>query len=405
MVSRYLEPPGDQRIRQETDARALVRVARPGANDRVYSATRLATLVESLSREGVSAADALRGTHVAPQALFTPGTRVSLNQLIAACRNAIRLSRDPHFAFRAGSRSHVTTVGMFGFALLSSVTFRQAIGVALQYHQLAAPLCDFSFSQGHERGNWTLHPLAHPDINAALSRFLVEFELAAGFTLARDIMGSSFACRAVRVAFEPPRDASVYRGMFGCAVLFGQRESQLVFDATWLHRAPQLGNAITHAEVVKLCDVLMDEMRLRMGLSGRVREVLLLNVMRQMSLEEVANRLHLTARTLRRRLREEQTSFRALVDDLRMRLAIRYLRETDLTTQALAHSLGFSDDAAFRHAFRRWTKASPLEYRSRLRGREALAPSAALEDAMSDAMETPPGRVQGRPHGRRSVPG
>ena len=379
-------------------------MARPGANDRVYSATRLATLVESLSREGVSVTDALHGTQVSPKALFTPGTRVSLNQLIEACRNAIRLSRDPHFAFRAGSRSHVTTVGMFGFALLSSVTFRQAICVALQYHQLAAPLCEFSFSERHGRGNWTLHPVPHPDINPALNRFLVEFELAAGFTLARDIMGSSFACSVVRVRFEPPRDAPLYRGMFGCAVLFGQRENQLVFDATWLDRAPQLGNAITHAEVVKLCDVLMDEMRLRMGLSGKVREVLLLNVMKQMSLEQVASQLHLTARTLRRRLRQEKTSFRELVDDLRMRLAIRYLRETDLTTQALAHSLGFSDDAAFRHAFRRWTNASPLEYRSRLRGRGALAPSAALADAMSDATEIPPRRVQGRSHGPRSVP-
>jgi AraC-like DNA-binding protein len=66
---------------------------------------------------------------------------------------------------------------------------------------------------------------------------------------------------------------------------------------------------------------------------------------------------------LRRKLREEKTSFRNVVDELRMQMAIRYLRDTDLTVEDIAESLGFSDAANFRHAFRRWTNAAPGQFR------------------------------------------
>jgi AraC-like DNA-binding protein len=72
----------------------------------------------------------------------------------------------------------------------------------------------------------------------------------------------------------------------------------------------------------------------------------------------------MSARTLRRKLREEDTSFRQLVDELRRDFALRYLRDTDLTVEEIAETLGFSDAANFRHAFRRWTNTAPYEFRS-----------------------------------------
>jgi Helix-turn-helix domain len=71
----------------------------------------------------------------------------------------------------------------------------------------------------------------------------------------------------------------------------------------------------------------------------------------------------MSARTLRRKLREEKTSFRKLVDELHMEMAIRYLRETDLTVEHISELLGFSDVANLRQAFRRWTKAAPHKFR------------------------------------------
>jgi len=107
----------------------------------------------------------------------------------------------------------------------------------------------------------------------------------------------------------------------------------------------------------------MEDLELRIGLAGKVRQLLLSNLMRPVSFSDVASNLNMSVRTLRRKLREEKTSFRNLVDELRMEMAIKYLRETDLTVKHISGSLGFSDVANFRQAFRRWTKAAPHKFR------------------------------------------
>ena len=68
-------------------------------------------------------------------------------------------------------------------------------------------------------------------------------------------------------------------------------------------------------------------------------------------------------RTLKRRLHEQGTSYRKIVNELRAQIAIRYLRETDLTIEDIASCLGYSEATNFRQAFRRWTKATPQQFR------------------------------------------
>lgn len=292
---------------------------------------------------------------------------MSCSDMLAVYRNALALSRSSHFAFHAGLRCNVSTFGMFGLSLLSSSTFRKAIACALHYHRLAAPLCKFSFREERRRGFWSLQPVSELIADVQLDKFLVEFELAAGLTLARNIMGPGFSLTEVHVRSQTPGDALLLSRMFGCAVLFDQHENLLVFDSKWLDCAPQFENETTHAELLGICGGLMDDMRVRAGVSGMVRELLMRHATKRLSLEAVAADLQMSARTLRRNLRREQTSFRRLADDLKMRLATRYLDETELPVEELAHILGFSDVAGFRRAFRRWTTTAPAQYRSRSR--------------------------------------
>ncbi len=338
-----------------------------GPDEKIYPVAKLATIVDSLGAEGISPTDALSGVHISKSALSSPATRVSLNQVIECYRNAARLTRNPRFAYQAGLRFHVSTYGMYGFAILCSMNFRQTMHFAVKYHQLATPLAEISFKEEGNRGVWTFVPIPHPRVDAPLYKFLVELSLGIYLSLHRDVMGPSFVAREIHVTYSPPDDAQTYPEAFGCEVLFSQSENKLVFDAGWLDGTPQLGNEITYSAVLKLCDELLEEMQLGIGLAGKVRELLLINLMRPTSFDAIARYLNMTTRTLRRKLHEENTSFRQLADELRMQVAIKYLRDTDLTIEDIAYALGFSDAANFRHAFRRWTKAGPIEYRDFLR--------------------------------------
>ena len=80
-----------------------------------------------------------------------------------------------------------------------------------------------------------------------------------------------------------------------------------------------------------------------------------------------AQLLQMSTRTLGRRLEQEGTTFSALLDDLRKRLALRYVATRDLGLSEIAFLLGFSQSGAFHRAFKRWTGHTPLEYRRGLR--------------------------------------
>lgn len=334
-----------------------------GPDEKVYPVFKLAAMEKALQAEGVAQAQALERVGLSESDLVSHATRVSLNQVIQCYRNALRISADPRFAYRAGLRFHVSTYGMYGFAILSSTNFRQTMRFAESYHQLATPTAHISFKENGDRGEWTIVPTPHPDVDAALYRFIVELQFGVHTSLHRDVMGPSFEARELHVAYGPTDDARNYAEAFGCQVVFGQAENKFVFDAKWLDGAPMLGNEVSYSLALDLCDQLVEEFQLRVGLVGKVREILLVNLARPTSFNAVARHLETSTRTLRRKLREENTSFRELVDELRMQMAIKYLRDTDLTVEEIAFSLGFSEAASFRQAFRRWTKGAPIEFR------------------------------------------
>jgi AraC-like DNA-binding protein len=103
------------------------------------------------------------------------------------------------------------------------------------------------------------------------------------------------------------------------------------------------------------------------SLSGRIRQLVAGDLVKGVpSPAEVARRLHMSGRTLQRRLREDGTSHRALVDELRRDLAMRYLGEREIGIAEVAFLLGFSEASAFHRAFRRWSGTTPSAYRRSL---------------------------------------
>ncbi len=334
-----------------------------GWEEKVYPATKIAIVVDGLAAEGIPLTESLRRTSISPDDLRSPTTQVSVNQVIEAYRNAIELSRVSQFAFNTGLKTHVSSYGMYGFAILSSMNFRQTMQFAVRYHQLATPLVKLRFLEEAGQAEWTIDPLPHPAIDGRLYRFIVEMQFGVHISLQRDVMGSAFWPSSLHVKFEAPRPEKEYNEALGCPVAFGQSGNRILFDATWLHGSPVFGNEISYASVVSLCDDLQDRLQNRIGVAGKVRTFLLATLGRHANLDDVATHFDTPVRTLRRKLREEGTSFRELLDQLRAEVAVKYLRDTAMTIDDIAHALGFSETANFRHAFQRWNRASPQEYR------------------------------------------
>jgi AraC-like DNA-binding protein len=336
----------------------------PGLDDRIDPPHKVAVLVGILSEEGITAEQALAGSGISSSAVMDPATRISTRQLLTVFNNALQLSKDPTLALRAGKRINITHFGMYGYALLSSPTPRDAIEFALKYRPLTAPLIGLAFHEKDGVPIWEFSDVLALGTDSPLFRFILEFQLGTQLSLHGDILGDTAIPLEIRVTYPAPGHVASYEQLLGCHVHFGQAVNEVRFNNNWLERKLAYANPITASLVRETCDQLLAELRTASGLASKVSAMLLAQPGRFPDIEALAAQLHMTPRTIRRKLQMQGTSYQKISADVRKQLAIDYLRKTHMSNDDIAAALGFSDAANFRLAFKRWTGKTPSDYRT-----------------------------------------
>lgn len=335
-----------------------------GIHDRLYAPTKLACVYDALLDRGHSPAEILKDVDLKPDDVHSPDERISLGQLLTIYRNAIRLSNDPHLAFRIGITVHISTYGMYGYAILCSPDIRTAIEFALRYHVLATPTATFDPTEERELATWIIEPISPAFDDPVLYRFVTEKQIGVCISLLRDVIGPAFVPQEIHLKYAAAPGFSISSSEAGCEVYYAQPANKIVFPRRWLDATPTFGNRTTYSHVVNICDKLLADLTLQTGLAGQIREILLRDIANPPPFSKIARRLGSNERSLRRELERQGSSFRDIRDELRARLALEYLRGTSLTNDDIATALGFSDGAAFRRAFQRWTAKSPNQVRN-----------------------------------------
>ncbi|WP_296227620.1 AraC family transcriptional regulator [Ralstonia sp. UBA689] len=336
----------------------------PGSKDKIYPPHKIAALVAAMAEEGIDATEVLSGTGITPKQLQSPAMRVSYRQTRQVFLNTLGLTSDPTCAFRAGGCMRVTAYGMYGYALLSSQSHRESLHFALKYHRVMGPVANMAYTEEGNDAVFIYTPLLAESPEDDLYRLTTEFQLASHRTFTLDLYGPSFRLSGVRLKYRAPKHAQAYTEFFGCPVLFGQEHNALRFDLGWMSEPMPYANPITNAMALEMCERSLAELSKTGSVAAEVYRVLFEQPGRFPNIDAIAEELETNARALRRRLADEQTSYRNILAEVRMRLAIEYLQNTDMTNDEIASRLGYSESANFRHAFSRWTQRTPSDYRN-----------------------------------------
>ena len=281
-------------------------------------------------------------------------------------RGAILLTGDEDLGLRAAEQIEVGDYGALEYAASTAETAGEALNTIGRYMHLINDALTFSLQVGET------HAVVALESAVVLPRAAEDFEVAAFFRAinARNALSPTFAFE-VRFSQPAPADTRPYARVFTnlASFSFDQQAAGFAFPrAALLDRLPTADPKL-HAVVRSHAERLLAELPRAQSLTARVRERLMEGLASgKTSADHVAAALHLSPRTLTRKLEQEGTNFKQLHEELRRKLALRYLGESDLAFSEIAFLLGFSQTAAFHRAFKRWTDQTPLEYRTSRRG-------------------------------------
>ncbi|MFA6232511.1 MAG: AraC family transcriptional regulator [Rhodanobacter sp.] len=324
-------------------------------NERIFAPYKIATLVEVLAEQGIPPEASLRGSGIDENEIYDASVLTSVRQYAIVCQNAVALSCDPDTPFKVGTRLHLTAYGMYGYALMSCLSLRDFFRLGVKYHHLATPALSIDWVESADTVAWLFPDALISSPSRELKEFLIEQQFSAHVTHIRDVAGVGCSPIKACVSYPAPTHADRYREHLGCPTYFDQERCELVYDSSILCRRPQLAHSLTATLLQETCDRLIGQAKSFFGFSGEVYRMMMSTPGIFPSMEDVASAMHMTSRTLRRRLLGEETSFVAIIDDVRCSLALEYLKATKMSVDDIATVLGFNDSAALRRALKRWT--------------------------------------------------
>lgn len=256
-----------------------------------------------------------------------------------------------------------TDFGILGYAMLSARKVRFAIQIAEQYSMLLGGGTSLSTKVVID-GNVAYREWTSTITSERLRSFELE-EAVAQFMVGRELVANPDDWKMTRATFEfaEPDYKETFTEAFNCPVEFGVAATRLYFPTSLLDLQISSANDLAREICEDQCRNLLRVLEERGGFTEKVRNTILKSPGEIPSLQDVAASLNLSVRTMRRRLKNENMTYKEILTGVRMHMAKKYLAESPLSIKEISYLLGYSEAANFQRAFRNWYDMTPGQMR------------------------------------------
>lgn len=288
-----------------------------------------------------------------------PSMRLSYEKIDRIRTKAAALSGDEAFGVKSASVYAVSQLGALGYAWQASLTLRKACARLERFIRVVNDKAVVLVEDVDDCMVVTLR-LNVPSDNESVRD---DGALATITRMCRLICGDHFRLSAVNFKHLEPRDIKPYFEYFACQLNFDQADNQLLIplsiaDELLIGANPEL--ALLNDQVITRRLALLD----RNDIVARVQSALMEQLPHgNISDDSVATTLHMSVRTMHRKLTEVDQNFRTLLVEMRRNLAELYIMDNSLTLTEISMLLGFSEPSSFSRAYKSWTGSAPSEIR------------------------------------------
>lgn len=318
-------------------------------------------LLDVVSRWGYTAEHLFEPFQLSSEQLAAPDFRLSIDLANDLVKYALKLTGESSLGYHIGTQMRISIHGFIGYAIMTASDISDALILANRFIQLRMPFLQLYFSTFGDKATLQFRS----DIDIEPLRTEIIFSITFGIiTMAKALTGIDELAAEIDFDFPMPDgfDKSIMKS-HNFSFRFDQPHLLSSFDKKYLCLKMVNADPISSQVAINQCEAELSALGERRRLAMRVRDILTRSEQHYLSIEQVANQLHMSDRTLKRQLAAENTSFSALVDEVRYRHATSLLSRTDYSLDQIADELGYSDVANFSRAFKRWSGRSPSSWR------------------------------------------
>lgn len=258
--------------------------------------------------------------------------------------------------------------GMFhalGYAMMSSNTLQDALDRIAHYKRVVSNTCELVNHENHEQLVFEMNIFTYEGTNRpVLSLVTVEAFLATIIRFARELVTSDFSPIKICFAYPTPNyDVTYLNDFFNCEVEFNSAQTAILFNLKQTKDKLICGNPLITQSHEKMLDEFMarvDKNDLTHVIKNKIFELLPLGAPSQ---TEIAEYLGMSLRNLQRKLHDQGTSYKEILENTRKKLAMDYIVQKHLSLSEIGYLVGFSSVGNFNRAFKRWTNQTPGDYR------------------------------------------
>ena len=324
-------------------------------------ATYLKVLLQEARAAGMDPAPLLAATGLAADTMLAEDEPVSFVSTLQVLQNADRLF-GAGWHLRFAERLTVASHGPLGFAVVTARDIAAAVTVIQRFVGTRAP---FLWSAGAmEDDDYVLRFYQTSELGAQRA-VLMEITALSLQSLLERPLGRTISGATLEFSHAAPAYADLLEQAFHADVVFSADQHLFRFPLGWLQESCVLHDDAMHQYLVNRCE---DELIASAGIlppEVAVRQAILAEPGSIPGLEEIARSLHVSRRTLIRRLKQAGTSYQEILDNVRKTLSQDYLRNSGMSISSIAFQLGYQDPSNFSRAFRSWFGEAPGEFRRR----------------------------------------
>jgi AraC-like DNA-binding protein len=325
-------------------------------------------LHRKLQESGIRVPELLRDAGL-PAGLFEQARiLVTTEEFFALWRGIGEASSDPGVGLLLGTETRLENFDTIALAALSTNNFGEGMRQIARHKQLSCPEEILHESDGEEwsiQFRWLLALDAEPYV-------LTDLCFAWVLCIARHGIGTSISPLRLELA-RPRAHARVLERHFGCAVVFGAARNALVFRTSDADIPFVTRNAELLAMLAPQLDAELKQHKHQKSFAEHVRSTIQRKLAgRRPKMQDIARELHISSRTLQRRLQDDGFSFQQVLEEARHQLARHYLNNSVLELNETAYLLGYEDSNSFVRAFRTWEGVPPAHWRGVQRAKAAV---------------------------------